>query len=150
VKNLGHVYVAPWRGLQRRDRVQENPPSVTESALSRFRYDAIVSNKSFRIATARHNSISLIIFVLFVHTFRSFWSTRNPGDSAFLMLIARQLIQFFKKLPTTPLGRCRPRGILERYFALVFSRRLLHIARFLLSTRDRPLGRGPTGRTPHC
>ena len=36
------------------------------------------------------------------------------------MLVARQLIQFFWKFTTAPLGRPRPHGILERYFALVF------------------------------
>jgi hypothetical protein len=89
-------------GSPRRDRVQENPPSVTESALSRFRYDAIVSYKSFRIATARRNYISLIIsfssFTRCVHfeahetrRLRVFDADRKADDSGFLKKLPRRL-----------------------------------------------------------
>src|SRR6266446_470565 len=43
-------------GVSVRERAQENPPSVTESALARVKCDSPVSYNSFRIATPRLNS----------------------------------------------------------------------------------------------
>jgi hypothetical protein len=54
------------------------------------------------------------------HTFHHSKPFSELRGCARLMLVARQLIQFFWKFIATPLGRPRPHGILERYFALVF------------------------------
>jgi hypothetical protein len=118
-------------GSPRRDRVQENPPSVTESALSRFRYDAIVSNKSFRIATARRNYMPLLIscssFTRSVHLaaheilrLRVFDAHRKAVDSGFFEEITNHAVW---PVPAS----WYLREILRTRF---FSRRLLHIARF--------------------
>ena len=61
VKNLGHVCVALWR-ISMKGAGTGETTSVTESALSRVRYDAIVSYNSFRIATLPRNIISSIFF----------------------------------------------------------------------------------------
>jgi hypothetical protein len=58
VKNLGHVKVALWRVSEKGAGNKENPPSViTGRVLARVEYDAIVSNKSFRIATTPRRKI---------------------------------------------------------------------------------------------
>jgi hypothetical protein len=57
------MFALRYGGSPSREREQEKPPSVTESALSRFRYDAIVSYNSFRIATLPRNIISSVCFI---------------------------------------------------------------------------------------
>ena len=120
-----------------KEREQEKPPSVTESALSRFQYDAIVSYNSFRIATLLRDIISSVCFVcafiLFVYCVHFDVDEFSAGRDAIIL-------NFPAILDPTPFGQCNPRGILERYFAALFPRRLLQLAWPSSSARASPAG----------
>src|SRR6266446_6615702 len=115
-------------GVSVRERAQENPPSVTESALARVKCDSPVSYNSFRIATPRRNSFNFYFsswdsFVPFIseraksRRFGIFDAPYTATDSMFLVNYRSRRWA----------GRL-PRVILERYFAPVFPRRQLQFA----------------------
>jgi hypothetical protein len=129
---------------------QETPPSVTGQRKARVVIDAIVSIKTFRKATLRKKSFCEVFSLLEID------ETNVSNDSknfcaqfpklGFMQMQSGIYTNFLRPaFPLVPLH-----AILEASFVAPFAAKSTLRMLFAAARGRPPLGRGPTGRTPHC
>ena len=121
MKNLGHVCVAPWRGLHKRER------GTGETTLS-HRVSALGSNatRQFPTILLELQLCAKITFNLFffldVRDYCSFWNSQNENHFSSLMIPTGRLFPIFlNKFARPAVGQVSPSWYLREILRTGFS-----------------------------
>jgi len=151
VKNLGHIRVALWRVPPFRGAATGRPHHQSLGAQARSVIDAIVSIKTFGNATLREKVFCGSFFVHPNKADGNFEPFKMNSVCIFPKIdFMRTPSETYANFPFSSFPLIRDRAILGESFAASCGEVYLTDEVCPAAERPSPLGRGPTGRTPHC